>query len=564
MSDKTSSPATPTSATPVKTGPAALDELFQAVNRSDAPGLVVGVAQHGRPVYRRGFGLASVEHAVANTPWTRMRIGSTSKHFTCLAVLLLAEDGKLDVDASVRRHIPELPVLNGEATLRQLMNHTSGYRCYLDTGFLAHGMAIQPAGLALAAQVRQAGSNFRPGERMIYCNSGYHLLSLVIERVSGQPFEQFLQQRIFTPMGMVDTRSVPSDFEIHRGLATLHVAQADGSWRRGIFPTEEVRGEGAMISTVDDMLAWLAHLRSPHKTVGNAESWRQMLQLTTLNNGQVNPYALGLMRHDYRGVEVIHHAGGVIGGSCQMITVPSQALDIILITNGALVNAVELGYKIIDTLATDALAAPPPAKPAAERFRAMVGSRYHASASGLAFGFDEAPEGRLGLNFLNSPPLPLQEMQGGALLGLAFQDLAMGPLTMQVADLAGEGQQAPSVLALAEAGHVERYERLPATPPSVAEAGAALIGRYRAADLAADAQVQLDGEQLQLRVFGAAAPNLLLLQPWSSEVFGVSVPGTQLPLRGVLSAERDAAGRIAAFRIDTPRTRQMRFVRQSA
>lgn len=558
MSDKTSSPSTES---PPKTGVAALDELFQPVNRSDAPGLVVGVAQQGRTVYRRGFGLASVELGVANTPWTRMRIGSTSKHFTCLAVLLLAEEGKLDVDASVRRYIPELPLLDGEPTLRQLMNHTSGYRCYLDTGFLAHGMAIQPAGLALQMQVRQAGSNFRPGDNMIYCNSGYHLLSVVIERISGQPFEQFLQERIFTPMAMLDTRSVPSDFEIHRGMATLHVAQADGSWRRGIFPTEEVRGEGAMISTVDDMLAWLAHMRRPTKTVGSEETWRQMLVLTTLNNGQVNPYALGLMRHDYRGVEVVHHAGGVIGGSCQMITVPSQALDIVIITNGALVNAVELAYKVIDALAADALTAPAPAKAAAEQFRPMVGSRYHSPASGLAFGFEEAPERRLGLSFLNGPPVPLREMQGSTVLGLAFQDMAMGPLTVQAADLAGEGGEVPSVLALAEAGHIERYERLPATAPSGAEAGAALIGRYRAADLAADAEVSLDGDKLQLVVFGAAAPNLMLLQPWSSEVFAVSVAGTNLPLRGVVSVERDSSGHIAAFRINTGRTRHMRFVR---
>src|SRR3954464_11816074 len=90
-------------------GVAAFDDIFATVNRSDAPGLVVGVAQQGRPVYRRGFGLASVELGVANTPWTRMRIGSTSKHFPCLAALLLAEEDKLDIDAGIRRYVPELP-----------------------------------------------------------------------------------------------------------------------------------------------------------------------------------------------------------------------------------------------------------------------------------------------------------------------------------------------------------------------------------------------------------------------------------------------------------------------
>ena len=131
-------------ATESKTGAAALDELFQPFNRSDAPGLVVGVAQHGKCVYRRGFGLASIELGVANTPWTRMRIGSTSKHFTCLAALLLAEEGKLDIDAGVRRYFPAMPLLQGEPTLRQFMTHTSGYRCYLDLSSLSDGMAIKP------------------------------------------------------------------------------------------------------------------------------------------------------------------------------------------------------------------------------------------------------------------------------------------------------------------------------------------------------------------------------------------------------------------------------------
>ena len=110
--------------TAAKTGVAALDDLFQSVNRSDAPGLVVGVAHHGKTAYRRAFGLASVELSVANTPRTRMRIGPTSKHFTCLAALLLAKEGLIDIDASVRRYIPELPPRKAEPTLRQLMSNT--------------------------------------------------------------------------------------------------------------------------------------------------------------------------------------------------------------------------------------------------------------------------------------------------------------------------------------------------------------------------------------------------------------------------------------------------------
>ena len=113
-------PADQDAVPPAKSGVAALDDLFASRNRGDAPGLVIGVALHGKPVYRRGFGLASVELGVANTPWTRMRIGSTSKHFTCLAIMLLAEDGLLDIDAGVGRYVPELSAGQGRPTLRQL------------------------------------------------------------------------------------------------------------------------------------------------------------------------------------------------------------------------------------------------------------------------------------------------------------------------------------------------------------------------------------------------------------------------------------------------------------
>lgn len=542
-----------------KTG--ALDALFQPHNRSDAPGLVVGVAQHGQRLYRRGFGLASVELGVANTAWTRMRIGSTSKHFTCLAALLLAEDGKLDVDASAREYFPALPPLRGEPTLRQFMTHTSGYRCYMDLASLSDGMAIKPRGEALAAQLRQTAVNFAPGEKILYCNGGYHLLSLVIEKVAGMPFEQFLKERIFTPLGMVDTVSAPSDFDIHRGMATLHVArppEQGGGWRLGIFPTEEVRGEGAMISTLDDMLTWLAHLRSPNKTVGSDESWRQMTTRATLNNGLVAPYGLGLMLHDYRGVEVIHHAGGVVGGTCQMITVPSHALDIILMTNGAQANPMDLGYSVIDAMLGDALPGAASEKAAAARFGPILGTRYHAGASGLVCGFAEAPGGKLGLTFLDSMPAPMTEHD--ACLRIGFEELALGPLEVPAAALAAEGREPPATLTLSEGGHAERYERLPAIAPSADEVGQALLGRYHAPDLGADALMRFEGTQLLLEVFGAHGCDVMALEPFSDLVFGLRFGGEHPPMRGVLSAER-SDGAVKAFRINTHRTRNLRFER---
>jgi D-aminopeptidase len=350
----------------------ALDALFQPLDRSDAPGVVVGIARHGKSCYRRGFGLASIEHGVINTPWTRMRIGSTSKHFTALAALLLVEDGKLDIDAGVRRHFPELPIPLGEPTLRQLMTHTSGYRCHVDLGYLASGLAMRPAGAAMATLVGQRHANFAPGERLLYNNSGYHLLSLIIEQVSGVSFERFLKERIFDPIGMADTEAVTSDLMIRQGLATLHLPLPDGTWKRGIFPTERALGEGAIVSTVDDMLRWLAHLRGP-KRVGSAASWGQMMTPGQLNNGVVNPYSLGLRHEAYRGVATLHHAGGVVGGASQMLSVPDHGLDIVILANSGSIDPSRLARKVIDSVLGDAVLAPPGVKAPSDRFKSMLG-----------------------------------------------------------------------------------------------------------------------------------------------------------------------------------------------
>ncbi|SDU95224.1 serine hydrolase domain-containing protein [Pseudomonas mucidolens] len=538
-----------------KTGVRALDDLFQAFNRSDAPGLVVGVAQHGNTLYRRAFGLASVELGVANTPWTRMRIGSTSKHFTCLAVLLLAEEGKVDPDASVRRYLPELPPLHGEPSLRQLMSHTGGYRCHLDLEFIASGMAMQPKGTALTTLLRQTAANFAPGESSLYCNGGYHLLSLVVARISGISFEQFMHERIFAPLSMVDTASVPSDLEIHRGMATLHLPKPDGSWTRGIFPSEELLGEGAIISTLDDMLRWLAHLRGT-KTVGSEATWAQMKTLSRLNDGSTAPYALGLMRHDYRGLDIIHHAGGVIGGSSQMLTVPSHELDVIIMTNGAMANPIELANQIVDAMLGEALG-PRTEKAAAERFRPLPGTRYHAKRTGHVIGFNEVG-GKLGLAFLNSPAIPLTD--AGDTLRIGFQELAAGPLSLPVAQLAGI-VEAPTTLQFSEAGNTSTFERLPAVAPSLAEVGAALVGRYHATDLGADAEIRFDGNALNLYVYGAHAVSVLPLEAFSAEVFGLVSSIAVLSLRGVLNVERKD-GRVTGFFIHTMRTRHLPFVRR--
>ncbi|MBB3222684.1 serine hydrolase domain-containing protein [Pseudoduganella umbonata] len=536
---------------------AALDPLFAPFNRADAPGLVVAVARDGKPVYRRGFGLASVGLGVANTPWTRMRIGSTSKHFACLAALLLEEDGLLDLDAPASRHVPELVTQGAMPTLRQFMNHTSGLRCGLDAGFLAEGMAVRPAGSMLAGQVRMRDVNFAPGEKFMYNNGGYHLLSLAIARAAGMPFERFLAERILAPLGMHDTQSVPDDFAIHPGLATLHVPLPGGGYKRGVFPSMELLGEGAMISTLDDMLRWLAHLRGP-KRVGSAAAWERMTAPTRLANGVAVPYGYGLMRHPYRGVEVIHHAGAVIGGACQMLTVPAHALDIVIMSNGAPVNPHELAMQVLDKMLGDALAGPVPAKADSTPYRRLIGARYVGRASGLVIGFADV-EGALGLSLLNLPPMPLYG--SGGELRLPFEDIAAGPFVLDARALEGEGAP-PATLPFGEAGVPEPYDLLVAPEGGLPPFAAALAGEYTVPDLDARATIAQEGEDLTMRVQGRFGATVLRFEPFGPGLLGWRMDGADIPLRGIAHVRRDGNGVVTELAIDTTRTRGMRFMRQ--
>src|SRR3546814_8700223 len=159
----------------------------------------------------------------------------------------------------------------------------------------------------------------------------------------------FLQQRIIDPLGMINTSLLPSDMTLLPGIASFHRPQADDSYRRGSYPVEELLGSGGMVSTIDDMLRWLARLRGP-KRVGSARSWEQMLERAQYSSGTVGDYCLGLRRESYRGVEIIHHAGAVLGCNSQMLTVPAHDLDIIVIFNRMDCNASAMALKVVDAM----------------------------------------------------------------------------------------------------------------------------------------------------------------------------------------------------------------------
>jgi CubicO group peptidase (beta-lactamase class C family) len=328
----------------------ALDALLARHDKCDAPGFAVGVALGGVAGYRRGVGMASIELPVVLSPTIRMRIGSTTKHFTALAILLLAEEGLLSIESSPRELLPELPGWADAMTLQQLMGHSSGMRDSLDLLLHAAGPGVATApDFHLRTLTGLDSINFAPGTSWNYCNGGYVLLSEIVARVSGQSFADFLRDRIFTPVGMNDTMLRPRDTDLVPNSATLHVPSPTGGWTRGVFGPPN-SGEGGMVSTVDDMLRWLRHMGDP--IVGSRESWR-LMRTPIASHG----YGLGLFMGTHRGLSTIHHAGAVVGGSSQMIKVVDCDLDIIIMTNG--LGAMDL-YGLVDAIIDACIPGLPP------------------------------------------------------------------------------------------------------------------------------------------------------------------------------------------------------------
>jgi len=531
--------------TPAKTVTEQLDALFAPWDRTDEPGMTVGVVKDGALIYRRGFGMASLETSVANTPRTRMRIGSITKHFTCLLALLLAEEGKLDVDQPIRTYIPELAGPGGEPTMRQLMQHRGGSRCYLDLSFIGHGMSVPPLGHALSLQVRQKGRNFAPGEAMIYNNGGYHLVAIAIERVGGAPFEALMKSRLFDVVGMPDTASIPSDYVITPGIASMHLPSRHG-WRRGLFASDEIRGEGAMVSTVDDMLRWTAHLRS-RALFGSKATWTALTELPRYADGSSGVYALGLLVNSYRGLKTVHHSGGVSGGTAQMLTFPEDGLDVVILCNGARDgDVVRLAQQVADVVLADRLGPEARTIPAGE-FKAELGD-YWSPESGMIYSLYE-DAGLLKMAICKS--------QVGAALVQGDEGWLIYP-----AGGLGEIGVRPTggALEVRFGMQTQRFDRLDDDAANAVALAAAAPGRYVSDDADAIAVIEPDADGLVMSVsdgLGRVRAPLLPLAP----TVAYSRPGGAMAVfRTVISLDIED-GKATGFRLNTARTRNLEFRR---
>jgi len=519
-----------------------LEDVLTALDSAATPGVVASVQRGGAPLLRRGYGLASLDSGLVNTPSTKMRIGSTTKHFCCALVLLLRSEGKVSIDEPVSRWLPELAPSQGHRTLRQFMNHTGGMRDYLDLSLLSNGLAIVPAEAAFDYQCRQREENFAPGEHFIYNNGGYRLLSLVIERVLGMPLARALRERLFEPLSMFDTSLWPSDLEPLAGSAATHLAQPGGTFSKSLFPSI-ILGEGGVASTLDDMQRWLSHLITP--TLWPRAMSDEMMTPTILENGYVNPYGFGLIRESWRGIPIFHHAGGVVGGTCQMLAAPEHDIQIVVMSNRSDVTAADIAQKLLIALVGDTLA--PCDLPADPSLSTSLGGDYYCPQNGRHFAIQERDGSLYLMNF--GMPLPMTQTEDGQL-----RVNLLSVIALEVEPVRGASGSA-SAIDILEQGRRFRCERV--APGEAGDHAAPFLGHWHSDELGADIVIGAsDGGTM--KVAGLYGRNAFRLQPLTEDACLIVSLDPHLPLHGTLRlAERLSGGRELV--LDTARTRRLRL-----
>ena len=508
---------------------ARVDSAFAAYD-ARSPGCAIGVAQNGRTLLSRAYGMADLEHDVPNTPETVFEAGSVSKQFTAAAIVLLARQGTLSLEDDVRRWIPEVPDYGTTITLRHLLNHTSGLR---DWGTVAQ-MAGWPRGTRIHTHAhvldivgRQKSLNFTPGEEFLYSNSGYNLLAMVVERASGTSFAEFSRRELFEPLGMTRTQWRDDFTRVVEGRAQAY-ARGDSAWHQQM-PFENVVGNGGLLTTVGDLLRWNQALAD-----GTLPGLETLETQGVLTSGRTIEYALGLFIQRYRGTREVAHGGATAGYRAYLARYPEHGLSVAMLCNAADANPAG-AFRAVDAYLGDRL-------------------RDEAEAPSTAVPMEAAElERRAGTyrNVRTGAPLRLVMVDGGLRAGNA-ELVPIGPAAFRLGSARiefADGAAAGGRVVYAD-GDTMMFE--PAPPADTTAANlATYAGEYRSDEAEATYTVAVEDGTVMLRMRPSIA---LRLVPLYAD--GFAGPGG-LVARFI----RGEDGRVEAFTMTVQRVRDLRFDR---
>ena len=303
---------------------AKIDEYMNAAVKVEGFNGAILIARDGKPIINKGYGMANIEHAVPNTPQTVFRLGSITKQFTAMAIVMLQEQGKLNVNDPICKHLPECPAAWQPITIKNLLTHTGGIANY--TGFPNFGKtsSLPVTNSEMFALLKDKPLDFAVGEKYAYSNSGYFLLGTIIERASGKTYADFLQEKIFTPLGMRQS-GYDSPVRIIKNRASGYAKQGGEFVNAAYMDMSIPYAAGALYSTTEDLLAWDQALYT-EKLVS-----RKSLDetFTPFKNNYGYGWSIG-KKFDRN---QISHGGNIYGFATDLIRFPDDKITVVVLSN---------------------------------------------------------------------------------------------------------------------------------------------------------------------------------------------------------------------------------------
>ncbi len=352
-------------------GSAGVAEIFSSVAKPDEPGLAVLVKKDGRVVFERGYGVKELRTGSKIDTKTNFRLASVTKQFTAMAIMLLVHDGKLRYETPLGEIFAEFPEYGKKITVRQLLNHTSGlpdYEDLMEAAEKAKGTTWSPEKQIQDAEVltlleSATKGEFAPGAKWEYSNSGYVLLGVIVAKVSGKPFGDFLDERIFAPLKMADTMVYQKGKNAVPSRAYGHTKDANGFKETDQSSTSATLGDGGVYSNVDDLSKWDDALRN--HTLLSAEEMKPALEPAKFGDvknavlpddapsalhGVPVEYGFGWFLDPYKGRARMWHYGDTMGFKTAIQRFTKDRISVIVLCNHTDLDPGAMANRVADLL----------------------------------------------------------------------------------------------------------------------------------------------------------------------------------------------------------------------
>ena len=327
-----------------------IDSLFSEYSKDKSPGASVLVSMDGKIIFKKSFGFANLEDDTRIEPRTNFRLASVTKQFTAASILILVQRGLLKLDTKLTDIFENFPDYGKRITIKNLLNHTSGLIDYEDLISDTATIQVKDADV-LSMMFTQHDTYFEPGTQFKYSNTGYALLAMIVEKISGKSFAQFLEENIFKPLEMKNTVAHEEGISVVNNRAYGYERSGSNWIRKDQSITSAVLGDGGIYSNVEDLFKWDEALYANKILADNLRN--ESMTRTVLNNGEKIDYGYGWHLKTYKENEIVYHTGSTQGFRNVIYRVPSKRFTVIILTNRNEGEPEKIADQIFDLYYTD-------------------------------------------------------------------------------------------------------------------------------------------------------------------------------------------------------------------